>query len=79
MGGFVRKIIPKPQQPQWVEPQVSTPSAPKTIDTVLPSSEEDAMEQPIMRKRKGRASTILTTAQGLADNAPIGRKLLLGE
>lgn len=79
MGGFVRKIIPAPEQPKWMEPKISMPAPPSAAAGNENKNSEEEIEQPLMRKRKGRASTILTTSQGLADNAPIGRKLLLGE
>jgi hypothetical protein len=69
MGGFVRKIMPKLEQPRLVAP--SSPA----LETVIPQEEESET----IRKRKGRASTILTSPQGITNISPTGRKLLLGE
>ncbi len=82
MGGFVRKVMPKPEQPTWVEPKPVTPpptAAPTGTPPPVASEEQDAVGDAVPRKRKGRASTILTSSQGLVDDAHIGRKLLLGQ
>jgi hypothetical protein len=83
MGGFVRKIMPKPAEPTWVEPQPVVPTAlsatPEAAPPPVVTEEQDAEGEFTPRKRRGRASTILTGSQGLMDDAHIGRKLLLGQ
>ncbi len=71
MGGFVQKIMPKPEQPRLVTDSL------KTAQTETPLPEED--EPKTTAKRNGRASTILTSARGISDTSATGRKLLLGE
>ena len=81
MGGVVEKIVKPfmpsaPAMPAIPEPQ-PLPEAPKYDDT---AREEDVAEKraAIRRNRKGRSSTILTTADGLEDNELTTKKTLLG-
>ena len=63
----------------------SKPKRPKTPDpiddTVIKEAEEEAKrkERILQRQKAGRASTILTGAQGLTGKAPTERKTLLGQ
>ena len=81
MGGVVEKIVKPfmpsaPAMPAIPEPQ-PLPEAPKYDDT---AREEEVAEKraAIRRNRKGRSSTILTTADGLEDNELTTKKTLLG-
>ena len=81
MGGVVKAIVKPfmpsaPAMPAIPAPQ-PLPEAPKYDDT---AREEDVAEKraAIRRNRKGRSSTILTTADGLEDNELTTKKTLLG-
>ena len=81
MGGVVQKVakvfMPSaPAMPAIPEPQ-PLPEAPKYDDTAR--AEEVAEKRAaIRRNRKGRSSTILTTASGLDDNEMTTKKSMLG-
>jgi len=94
MGGVAKAIVkpiakilsPKPP-PLPAIPQKQTP-APAAVAPVVPKAEkkdpvrqEEAKDKRalIRRNRKGRSSTILTTADGLEDNELTTKKKLLGE
>ena len=71
-------LMPKaPAMPAIPEPQ-PLPEAPSFEDQ---EREEEAKRKraAIRRNRKGRSSTILTTADGLEDNELTTKKKLLGE
>ena len=81
MGGVVKAIVKPfmpsaPAMPAIPEPQ-PLPEAPKYDDT---AREEDVAEKraAIRRNRKGRSSTILTTASGLDDDEITTKKTMLG-
>jgi len=70
-------LMPKmPAMPAIPEPK-PLPTPPKAED---PVRAEEAKEKraAIRRNRKGRSSTILTTADGLEDNELTTKKTLLG-
>jgi len=82
MGGVVRKIIkpfiPKmPAMPATPEPTPIQAEAPKVDDTER-NIEVAEKRAAIRRNRKGRSSTILTTADGLEDDEITTKKTLLG-
>jgi len=82
MGGVVRKIIkpfiPKmPAMPAIPEQKPVTVEAPKVDDTER-NIEVAEKRASIRRNRKGRSSTILTTADGLEDDEIKTKKTLLG-
>lgn len=57
------------------------PAIPMTPTAQELEAEKEAKrkEEELLRKREGRASTILTGASGLLRQAPLGKKTLLGE
>jgi len=82
MGGVVEKIfkpfIPSvPAMPAIPEQKPVIVEAPKVDD---PVRDEEVKEKraAIRRNRKGRSSTILTTADGLEDDEITTKKTLLG-
>ena len=82
MGGVVRKIIKPfipevPAMPATPEPTPIQAEAPKVDDTER-NIEVAEKRASIRRNRKGRSSTILTTADGLEDDEITTKKTLLG-
>ena len=79
MGGTLRKIfVPKmPAMPAIPEPTPIQVEAPKVDDTER-NIEVAEKRASIRRNRKGRSSTILTTADGLEDDEITTKKTLLG-
>ena len=82
MGGVVRKIIKHfipsvPAMPAIPEQKPVTVEAPKVDDPVR-NIEVAEKRAAIRRNRKGRSSTILTTADGLEDDEITTKKTLLG-
>jgi len=82
MGGVVRKIIKPfipevPTMPAIPEQKPVTVEAPKVDDTER-NIEVAEKRASIRRNRKGRSSTILTTADGLEDDEITTKKTLLG-
>ena len=81
MGGIAKAIVKPfikmpsmPTPPPAPEPAVEPPTYDDT-----PREEEVAEKRAaIRRNRKGRSSTILTTADGLEDNELTTKKTLLG-
>ena len=85
MGGVVKAIVkpiaklvtPKPpSMPAAPEPK-EIPEPPK-VDEPERDEEVQKKRAAIRRNRKGRSSTILTTADGLEDNELTTKKTLLG-
>jgi len=81
MGGVVKKIIKPfvkmPAMPEAPPEPEAMPEAPAFEDTTR--AEEVAEKRAsIRRNRKGRSSTILTTADGLEDDEITTKKTLLG-
>jgi len=83
MGGVVKKImkpfVPKaPALPAIPEP-APLPEPPKFEDKEREKKVAEKREK-VLRKRKGRQSTILTDASGLEDDdSTIKKKTLLGD
>ena len=81
MGGVVRLItkpfMPDPPAMPAVQEPKPLPEPPKMEDT---EREEEIKKKraAIRRNRKGRSSTILTTADGLEDNELTTKKKMLG-
>jgi len=86
MGGVAKKILKPiaklitpsvPAMPAIPEQKPVTVEAPKVDD---PIRDEEVKEKraAIRRNRKGRSSTILTTADGLEDDELTTKKTLLG-
>jgi len=72
--GIVRKVEPPKAKPVAKPKPVDKPKpAPKKVDTA-----REAEELKLANKRKGRRSTILTSASGLNDDELIKKKNLLG-
>lgn len=55
----------------------AVPPAPAKTDAEI--EEAARKERLAQRQRRGRASTILTGSGGVQDQAPVGKKTLLGE
>ena len=71
-------LIPKtPSLP----PPPPAPPVPKRDDKATQQAMEEARKKQrlVARLRRGRASTILTSGQGVLGEAPISRKTLLGQ
>jgi hypothetical protein len=82
MGGVAKKILKPlmpsaPAMPAIPEP-TPLPEPPKAEDPVR-DEEVQKKRAAIRRNRKGRSSTILTTADGLEDNELTTKKKMLGE
>jgi hypothetical protein len=77
MGGIAKIFMPKPPAMPAIPEPKPLPEAPKFDDT---EREEEVAEKraAIRRNRKGRSSTILTTASGLDDNEMTTKKSMLG-
>ena len=84
MGGVARIIKKNPQIFKKVEPKLKTPEEGKEtserLDKVLTKNAEEGNEAAaeMLRKRKGRRSTIMTSASGLNEEELIKQKTLLG-
>jgi len=86
MGGVAKKILKPiaklmtpsvPAMPATPEPTPIQAEAPKVDDTER-NIEVAEKRASIRRNRKGRSSTILTTADGLEDDEITTKKTLLG-
>jgi len=86
MGGVVKAIV-KPIAKLVTPKPPSMPAAPKPKEIIAeppkvddPERDEEVQKKraAIRRNRKGRSSTILTTADGLEDNELTTKKTLLG-
>ena len=73
--GFLRPP-PMPAPPPPVKPLPEMPDA--TIEENVEAQEAMEEEKKLAKKKKGNASTILTSQQGLLDDANIVTPTLLG-
>ena len=84
MGGVASIIKKNPKIFKKVEPKLKTPEEgkkmSKALDEKLSENAEKGNEAAaeLLRKRKGRRSTIMTSASGLNEEELIKQKTLLG-
>ena len=84
MGGVARIIKKNPKIFKKVEPKLKTPEEgkkmSKALDEKLSENAEEGNEAAaaLLRKRKGRKQTIMTSASGLNEDENINKKTLLG-
>jgi len=71
--GFLMPKMPSPPPPP------PPPAEPPAYNDKARAEEIAAQQAEIRRKRKGRASTILTGSQGLTEAETLQKKTLLGE
>jgi len=71
--GFLMPKMPSPPPPP------PPPAEPPAFDDAERKAQIAAEQAEIRRKRKGRASTILTGSQGLTEEETLQKKTLLGE
>lgn len=81
MGGpaaVIKKITDKPKSAE--QPKVQTQmDAPKPVSSPAgPTGIEMAEQDTLERKKRGRASTVLTSVTGASDPVDIFKKTLLG-
>lgn len=75
-GGLseISNLTKGPSTPEINIPQAIVPAGPPTVDEARQMSEQESLQ----RKRRGRASTILTGSQGDTSTTNVGTKTLLG-
>lgn len=73
--GVIPELIGKDQKTPGIDlPQAITPAGPPTVD----EAREAAERGDLLRKRRGRAATILTSSTGDTSTTNVGTKTLLG-